>query len=84
MKSKTFFLIHGNMIGLLMGIEGYFIARGSVYAIILGVIIGIYGNILSMKIVKIIKENLFLWMAENMGISMGTNMKKNIDKIKKD
>jgi hypothetical protein len=37
-----------------------------------------------MKIVKIIKENLFLWMAENMGISMGINMKKNIDKIKKD
>jgi len=84
MKSKTFFLIHGNLIGALMGIEGYFISRGSIYAIVLGIILGVYGNLLTKKIINIIKEELFYWISNVFGVSIGNNIKDKMNELKKD
>ena len=84
MKTKTFFLIHGNLIGVLMGIEGYFISRGSIYAIVLGIILGVYGNLLTRKIINIIKEELFYWVSNMFGVSIGNNIKDKMNELKKD
>ena len=77
-KFKMFLLIHGNLLGLMSGIEGYFISQGNIYAIPFGIALGIYGNLFGNKLSKIIKQMIAEWISSYIGESVGMNIKESI------